>query len=127
MIINLTGTVKNNEIIFEDCPVYFDNNQYVHVNELYIKWLKPCKNVVGYIESSLIDRSPVNLCQQLLFFQQRKESDYLFYTPTHLSKYKIQCSALHSSLFKIHLLEQEKKEKIEKIYIQLEISYARLQ
>ena len=127
MIINLNGKVKNNEIIFEDCPVYFDNNQYVHVNELYIKWLKPCKNVVGYIESSLIDRSPVNLSQQLLFFQQRKESDYLFYTPTHLSKYKIQCSALHSSLFKIHLLEQEKKEKIEKIYIQLEITNARLQ
>ena len=127
MIIHLNGTVKNNEIIFEDCPVYFDNNQCVHVNELYIKWEKPCKNVVGYIESTLIDRSPVNLNQQLLFFQQRKESDYLFYTPTHLSKYKIQCSALHSSLFKIHLLEQEKKEKIEKIYIQLEISYARLQ
>ena len=123
MIINLNGKVKNNEIVF-DCPVYFGNNQFVHVNELLIKWENPCKNVIGYIESSLIDRSPVNLNQQLLFFHQRKESNYLFYTPTHIAKYKIQCSALHSSLFKIHLLEQE---KIEKIYIQLEITNARLQ
>ena len=124
MIINLNGTVTNNEIVFEECPVYFENNQYVHVNELFILWKNPVKNVVGYIESSLIDRSPVNLNQQLLFFQQRKESNYIFYTPTHLSKYKIQCSTLHSSLFKIHLLETE---KIEKIYIQLEITNARIQ
>ena len=123
MIINLNGTVKNNEIVFEDCPVYFENNQYVHVNELFILWKNPVKNVVGYIESSLIDRSPINLNQQLLFFHQRKESNYIFYTPTHLSKYKIQCSTLHSSLFKIHLLESE---KIEKIYIQLEITNARI-
>ena len=124
MIINLNGIVKNNEIVFDECPVYFDNNQYVHVNELFIKWENTVKNVVGYIESSLIDRSPVNLNQQLLFFHQREESNYMFYTPTHFSKYKIQCSALHSSLFKIHLLEQE---KIEKIYIQLEITNARIQ
>ena len=123
MIINLNGIVKNNEIVFDECPVYFDNNKYVHVNELFILWKNPVKNVVGYIESSLIDRSPVNLNQQLFFFHQRKESNYIFYTPTHIAKYKIQCSALHSSLFKIHLLEQE---KIEKIYIQLEITNARL-
>ena len=123
MIINLKGQVKNDDIIFEECPVYFENNQFVHVNEIFIKWKKPCKNVYGFIESSLIDRSPVNLDQQLLFFHQRKESNYMYYTPTHLAKYKIQCSALHSSLFKLHLSVQE---KIEKIYLQLEISNARV-
>ena len=123
MIINLKGQVKNDDIIFEECPVYFENNQFVHVNEMFIKWKKPCKNVYGFIESSLIDRSPVNLDQQLLFFHQRKESNYMYYTPTHLAKYKIQCSALHSSLFKLHLSVQE---KIEKIYLQLEISNARV-
>ena len=123
MIINLKGQVKNDDIIFEECPVYFENNQFVHVNEMFIKWKKPCKNVYGFIESSLIDRSPVNLDQQLLFFHQRKESNYMYYTPTHPAKYKIQCSALHSSLFKLHLSAQE---KIEKIYLQLEITNARV-
>ena len=121
MIINLNGIVKNNEIVFDECPVYFDNNQYVHVNELFILWKNPVKNVAGYIESSLIDRSPVNLNQQLLFFHQRKESNYIYYSPTHLSKYKIQCTSLHESLFHIHLSENQ---EIEKIYLQIEISNA---
>ena len=123
MIINLNGTVKNDEIKFDLCPVFFNQNQNVQVNELFIKWAKPVKNIYGYIESSLIDQSPVNLNQQLLFFQQRKESNYLFYSPTHLQKYKIQCSALHSSVFKFHLSE---KHEIEKIYLQIEITNARI-
>ena len=123
MIINLNGKVINNDIIFEQCPVYFDHNQQVHANELYIEWEKPCKNIHGYIETSLIDRSTVNLKQQLLFFHQRKESNYIYYTPTHLAKYKIQCSSLLSSVFKLHL---SKQEKIEKIYLQLEITNARV-
>ena len=124
MIINLNGIVKNDNIVFEECPVYFSGDQNVHVKELFVKWKKPVKNVYGYIESSLIDRSTVNLHQQLLFFQQRKESNYMYYTPTHISEYKIQCSSLQSSVFKFHSSE---KEKIEKIYLQLEISNARVQ
>ena len=123
MIINLNGKVINNDIVFDECPVYFDHSQQVHVNELYIEWEKSCKNIHGYIETSLIDRSTVNLKQQLLFFHQRKESNYIYYTPTHLAKYKIQCSSLLSSVFKLHL---SKQEKIEKIYLQLEISNARV-
>ena len=61
MIINLNGTVKNDEIKFDLCPVFFNQNQNVQVNELFIKWAKPVKNIYGYIESSLIDQSPVNL------------------------------------------------------------------
>ena len=123
MIINLNGKVINNDIVFDECPVYFDHNQQVHVNELYIEWEKPCKNIHGYIETSLIDRSTVNLKQQLLFFHQRKESNYIYYTPTHQAKYKIQCSSLLSSVFKLHL---SKQEKIEKIYLQIEITNARV-
>ena len=122
MIINLNGIIRNDIIYFDLCPLYFEANQYVHANELFIQWKTPVKNVHGYIESSLIDQSSVNLTQQLLFFHQRKESNYIYYTPTHLSKYKIQCSSLHGSVFKIHLSE---KHEIEKIYLQLEISNAR--
>ena len=123
MIINLKGRVKRNEIIFDECPVYFDNNQYCYVNELIIQWDNTCKNIVGHIESSLIDRSPVNIDQVLLFFHQQHESNYLFYTPTHIQKYKIQCSSLQSSLFKIHLNSQE---KIKKINLQLIILNERI-
>ena len=122
MIVNLNGVVHGDFIDFNLCPMYFESNQFVHVNELFIQWKTQAKNVHGYIESSLIDQSSVNLKQQLLFFHQRKESNYIYYTPTHLSKYKIQCSSLHGSVFKIHLSE---KHQIEKIYLQLEISNAR--
>ena len=122
MIINLNGIVREDFIHFDLCPLYFEQNQYVHVNELFIKLKAQAKNIHGYIESSLIDQSSVNLKQQLLFFHQRKESNYIYYTPTHLSKFKIQCSSLHASVFKINLSE---KHEIEKIYLQLEISNAR--
>ena len=123
MIVNLDGVVREDMIYFDLCPLYFEQNQHVHVNELFIQWKSQAKNIHGYIESTLIDQSSVNLRQQLLFFHQRKESNYIYYTPTHLSKYKIQCSSLHGSEFKIHLSE---KHEIEKIYLQLEISNARV-
>ena len=121
MIINLNGTVMNQEIKFDFCPVYFLSTNFVHVNELFIKFKTPVKGVHGFIETSLIDQSTVNLNQQLVFFHQREESNYIFYSPTHLSKYKIQCSSLHESLFYIHLSETQ---EIEKIYLQLEVSNA---
>ena len=123
MIVNLNGVVRDDFIIFDLCPLYFNQNQFVRANELFIQWKTNVKNVHGYIETSLIDQSSVNLKQQLLFFHQREESNYIYYTPTHTSTYKIQCSSLHGSVFKIHVSE---KNEIEKIYLQLEISNARI-
>ena len=123
MIINLNGTVVDKEIKFDFCPVYFSSTNFVHVNELFIVFKKPVKNLHGFIQTSLIDQSTVNLNQQLLFFHNRKESYYIYYSPTHLSKYKIQCTSLHESLFHIHLSENK---EIEKIYLQIEISNARI-
>ena len=123
MIINLEGKVINNDITFNECPVYFSQNQYVHVNEIFIEFETACKPLFGFIESSLIDRSTVNLKQQLLFFHHKEESNYMFYSPTQISKYKIQCQSILSSVFKLHLC---RPEKIEKIYLQLEITNARV-
>ena len=122
MIINLEGTVVENIIQFNQCPVYFESSQYVHVNEIFIKWKNSTQNIYGYLESSLIDRNIVNINQQLLFFHQSMRSNYIFFAPTHRQQYKIQCSNLLSSVFKIHLSEQQ---EIEKIYLQLEITNAR--
>ena len=124
MIINLKGKVEGEDIFFDECPLYFQNNQFVHVNEVFIQWKKPCKDIFGFIESTMIDRSPVNIDQQLIFIHQIEESNYMYYSPTHIQQYKIQCSSLQSSLFKIHL---NKPEKIVKINLQLYITDERIQ
>ena len=123
MIINLTGTVDNTTINFQTTPVYFEKNQYVQVNEIAIQWKQSQTEVHGTISSTLVDLSSVNLDQQIIFFHQHHQSKYLFYSPTHTAKYKIQCPSLQASVFNISLSE---KHEIEKIYLQLEITNARV-
>lgn len=122
MIINLYGKVKNEFIEFELAPVYFENGQCVHVNEITIEWEKEVSDIHGLICSSLVDLCPINPKQQLLFFSQRQKSILLHYSPTQTSRYIIQCPSLQSSVFQIQL---SRSEKIEKIYLQLEITNAR--
>ena len=123
MLINLRGTVNNDEIKFDLTPVYFSNNDYVRVTEMAIQWNGKVHNIHGKITTTLIDKSPVNPSQQLLFFYQNEKSNFMFYTPTHPAQYKIQCPSLQSSVFNIQLSE---KEQIREIYLQLEIN-ARIQ
>ena len=123
MIINLNGTVSDDKIEFNLCPVYFERQQFVQINELAIQWKIPVKSIHGIISSSLIDLSPINYQQQLLFFHQCELSKFFHYAPTHRAKYKIQCASLQASVFNIQLSE---KQEIEKIYIQLEVTNARI-
>ena len=124
MIINLVGTVKDTTIHFELTPVYFEKNQFVHVNEIAIEWKNPQNQIYGSISSTLVDLSSINMDQQILFFHQNQESKFLHYAPTHIAKYNIQCPSLQASVFNITLSE---KHEIEKIYLQIEITNARLQ
>ena len=124
MIINLVGTVEDTNISFDLTPIYFEKNQLVNVNEIAIQWKKPQSEVYGTISSTLVDLSSVNLDQQIIFFHQHGQSKYLYYSPTHAAKYKIQCPSLQASVFNISLSE---KHEIEKIYLQLEITNARVQ
>ena len=123
MIINLIGTVEDTNISFDLSPVYFEKNQFVNVNEIAIQWKEPQTEVYGTISSTLVDLSSVNLDQQIIFFHQHHQSKYLYYSPTHVAKYKIQCPSLQASVFNISLSE---KHEIEKIYLQLEITNARV-
>ena len=43
-------------------------------------------------------------------------------TPTHKKYYKIQCLDLQSSFFEIQNIDNTQLEKIEKIFLQLEVS-----
>ena len=127
MIINLYGEIgEDGNIKFNNFPVvYFTDRHSVHVNEMFIKWKRKLKpSVSGVLTSSIIDKSPVNPKQQLLFFCGTKESDFTFVTPTRQQKYKIQCRSLNDSEFNLQLSE---KQEIENIYLQLEISNERIQ
>ena len=120
MILNLQGKVLNDTIQFDLPPLFFQRNHFVQVNYLFIKWKKSVGDLYGEITTSLIDRTPFNRFQEILLFSQRKKSNFLHFTPTHLSKYKIQCPSLESSVFNISLSE---KHEIQEIKIQLEITH----
>ena len=120
MILNLQGKVVNKSIQFDLPPLFFQRNHFVHVNYIFIKWNQAVGDFYGEITTSLIDRTPYNPSQEILLFSQTKKSNYLLFTPTHLSKYKIQCPSLQSSVFNISLSE---KHEIQEIRIQLEITH----
>ena len=123
MLINLRGTVNKDEINFNLPQIFFSKDNYVRVTEIAIQWNGKAHNIYGTINTTLIDKSPVNPTQQLLFFSQMEKSNFMFYSPTHPAQYKIQCPSLQSSVFNIRLSE---KEQIREIYLQLEIN-ARIQ
>ena len=138
MIINLTtnkfsGDDKfpeddNFNIKFNLPDIQFGDNDYVQVNEIAIffkkthpsrKNEKPIENLIGRIESSLIDKNPNNPEQQLIYFRQEKQTYQFLYSPTHIVKYKIQRQSLNTAEFKIHFCDTV---KIEEIYLQIEIT-----
>ena len=120
--------IKNNrnqyELMFDLPPLDFDLQQNVHVNEMYIKWKRIHKNIAVSLQCTLIDKSPLNPTQQILFACQTHESNMLYHSPTHAQKYKIQRSSLQSSQF---TLVTSEKDTIQEVYIQLVISDARIQ
>ena len=133
MIVNLQGYVdRDGFIIFDLVPLYFSGEQTVHVNELYIQFSSKLSNVNGFISTSLIDKSPVNQQQSLIFFHQGpKSSKQMYYSPTHFAKYKIEMQSLQCATFKISAFEGTEKISFRKIstnvYLQLEIeTHARL-
>ena len=118
MIINLKGTVHNNEIKFNLFPLYFQNNHTVKAIYIGIEWEKEVGDVHGYLSSSLIDQSPMNENQELIRFNDVNKSNYTFHAPANPAVYKVQCNSLFSSVFQLHL---SKQQEIREIKIQLEI------
>ena len=112
------------EIFFDLPPLYFENYQTIFVNEITVKWEKSRKNISTSLHCTLIDKSPLNPMQQLLFVHQNYESNFLFYSPTRAQEYKIQRSSLQSAQFSLVTSE---KAIIQEVYIQLFISDARIQ
>lgn len=121
MLIDLWLKPKQNNLTFDLPPVLFHNKQTVCVSTLYIKWQKAVANASIILSSTLIEKSSLNPTQQLLFVYQKGKSQVLNYTPTHKQHYKIQCLELQASQFNIQNIDHSDLEKIEQIYIQLDI------
>ena len=129
MIVNLHGSVRaDGQIIFDLVPLYFDVNQSVNVNEVFITFSKKMKSPYGYISTSLIDKSPVNQKQLLVFLQESTNVKQTYTSPTHTAKYKIQCQSLQSATFNLHLFEEGEKVNLHQrgltieVYLQLVIT-----
>ena len=127
MIINLRGKVMSDGAIsFDLVPVYFTNKSYVHATELFLLFDKQITNANGYITSTLIDRSIVNQTQQLLFFNESKKLQTVYYSPRHISQYKITADCLENCKFKLFLFDKSVKQDFHKltveVYLQLKIS-----
>ena len=121
---NIRQLDKETELVFDLPPLFFEHYQTIFVNELTIKWQKTRRDISGSLHCTLIDKSPLNPIQQMLFFHQNYESNFLFYSPTRAQEYKIQRSSLQSAQFSLITSE---KAVIQEVYIQLFISDARIQ
>jgi len=122
MLINLWLTPKDNQLLFELPSIIFTPKQEVCVTQLFIKWRQGVNNPAITLTSSLIDKSICNPTRQLIFVYKKGKSQFLNFTPTHKKYYKIQCLDLQSSFFEIQNIDKTSLEKIEKIFLQLEVS-----
>ena len=125
MLINLWLSPNNDQLQFDLPPVLFIEGQQIRVSRLFIEWKVSVKLIPLILHSTLIEKSPTNPTQQLLFAtpnQTNKRVSVFDYTPTHKNYYKIQCLDLESSEFELRDLKNNKITNIKRIFIQLEIN-----
>ena len=120
MLIHLWGTVKNGTVVFDSIPYIPLNGQMVGVKEVLIEWETKRTSFIGMITSSLIEKSAINLHQELIIVPQEYPGIFLYYTPTHISYYKTRLNQLNSSVVQIDTLEKE-LPPIKRIYLQLKL------
>ena len=120
MLINLWGTVQDRNIVFDSIPFVQLHGQMVGVKEILIEWETRRTSFIGMITSSLIEKSPINLHQELLIVPQEYPGIFLYYTPTHISYYKTRLNQLNSLVARIDTLEKE-LPPIKRIYLQLKL------
>ena len=123
MLINLYTKLNHGTFELDLPSIYFKPGQMVAVSEFFVMFHKNKHHDSGVyaLVSSLVDKSPSNLKQELLFVLQDRRY-HVHVTPTHRKYYKIQCLDLKSSFINLIDLETDKNvENIQFIYLQLEV------
>ena len=119
MLINLHG----NSIKELNLPsLYFERGQMIALTDICVLFTNKAKaNGVYLLTSTLLDKSPLNLRQELALVS-KNHKQLLHFSPAHKNFYKIQCLDFKSSQFDLIDLETEKTlNNIKHIYIQLEV------
>ena len=123
MLINLYKNLKHGRFELDLPSIYFKPGQMIAVSEIFVMFHKNKQHESGVyaLVSSLVDKSPSNLKQELMFILQDRRY-HVHITPTHRKYYKIQCLDLKSSFINLIDLETDKNvENIQFIYLQLEV------
>ena len=123
MLINLYNKLNHGTFELDLPSIYFKPGQMIAVSEFFVMFHKNRHHDSGVyaLVSSLVDKSPSNLKQELLFILQERRY-HVHVTPTHRKYYKIQCLDLKSSFINLIDLETDKNvENIQFIYLQLEV------
>ena len=125
MLINLYKKLDHGAFELDLPSIYFKSGQMIAVSEIFVMFHKnraPAERTGIYtLSSSLVDKSPSNLKQELLFIL-KDHKYHVHVTPTHKKFYKIQCLDLKSSFIKLVDLETDENVKnIQFIYLQLEV------
>ena len=123
MLINLYKNLNHGRFELDLPSLYFKPGQMIAVSEIFVMFHKNKQHESGVfaLVSSLVDKSPSNLKQELLFILQDRRY-HVHITPTHRKYYKIQCLDLKSSFINLIDLETDKNvENIQFIYLQLEV------
>ena len=126
MLVRIKGKIYNEKVLYQIPSLFFENKSFVSLQHLIIHFNTIQDSVSGRIQTTLIDRSPINPDQVLANFQSSTTMD-LYYQPNYLQYYKIQRMDLTSSEFSLNFRENIKIKEIEEIEILLHIIDARIQ
>ena len=126
MLVRIKGKIYNEKVLYQIPSLFFENKSFVSLQHLIIHFNTIQDSVSGRIQTTLIDRSPINPDQVLANFQSSKTMD-LYYQPNYLQYYKIQRIDLTSSEFSLNFRENIKIKEIDEIEILLHITDARVQ
>lgn len=102
--------------------LYFERDQMIALTDICVVFNNKAKDSGVYLlTSTLLDKSPLNMKQQLALVT-KNHKHYVHITPANKKFYKIQCPDFKSSQLDLIDLDTEKTlENIKNIYIQLEV------
>ena len=114
MLINLYKKLKHGEFELDLPSIYFKPGQMIAVSEIMVMFHKNeiLDSGVYCLSSTIIDKCPSNLKQELLFVL-KSHKYHVHITPTLRKYYKIQCLDFKSSQFK--LIDFESHENVKNI------------
>ena len=119
MIVTIEKSENLKDRKFNGSVIDISRFKTVTLEHLYIEFSLKVSNCMIDLSSSLIDKTPGNPHQIIGSTFLANSSKYLWFQPSPLRPFKIQCHSLEESLFEILLPEKYKQREISEIRITL--------